>query len=195
MSAGLTLSDPTIAPEEDSLPSPAVDARLRELVDRYHDFVWRSLRRLGVTVGDIDDCAQRVFLTAARKLESVRPGSERSFLFQTALREASDARRLRQRRREETGGDEIVDPAPTGDDLLDLRRARQMMDVILDSLPMDLRAVFVLCDLDELTMAEAATVLEVRPGTVASRLRRARIVFREKAARLTSKPVRRGGSP
>jgi RNA polymerase sigma-70 factor (ECF subfamily) len=55
-------------------------------------------------------------------------------------------------------------------------------------LPMDLRAVFVLFELEELTMMEIATMSDIPPGTVASRLRRARQAFQEAVRTMTSGP-------
>jgi RNA polymerase sigma-70 factor (ECF subfamily) len=55
--------------------------------------------------------------------------------------------------------------------------------VILDELSLDLRAVFVLHELEEQTIADIATILGIPPGTAASRLRRARTLFYERVAR------------
>ena len=74
-------------------------ARLRRIVDDNFAFIWRSLRRLGVGSGDLDDCAQQVFLVVSRKLESIEPGCERSFLFGTGMRVASRMRRTPRPRR------------------------------------------------------------------------------------------------
>ena len=60
------------------------NARLHALLASHHAFVWRSLRRLGVPDGDVDDASQQVFLVAHRRLAQIAPESERSFLFQTA---------------------------------------------------------------------------------------------------------------
>jgi len=162
--------------------------RLRALVDEHYAFVWRSVRRLGVSAADADDAAQHVFLVLARKLDAVRPGCEQRYLFQTALRVASDYRRAK-RRRPDPGDTEPlidpVDPAAGPFDLLALRAERAMLDRVLDALPLELRAVFILYEFDEMTMAEIANVTGLRPGTVASRLRRARTIFLEKAAKLT----------
>src|SRR5690242_17321725 len=73
-------------------------SRLRALQEEHFEFLWRSLRRLGVPEADVDDAVQQVFLVAARR--EILPGSERSFLFATALRVASHARRTLRRRRE-----------------------------------------------------------------------------------------------
>ncbi len=171
----------------------AAQARFRVLVDANYDFVWRSLRRLGVACGDVDDSAQRVFLTLARKLRSVHEGSERSFLFQTALRVASDSRRALRRRPDVPSVKEAVDPSPTGEELIDRRRARERLDHILDGMSINLRAVFVLAELDEMTMADIAALLNLPLGTVASRLRRARAHFRQEAARPRWNRAAKGG--
>jgi RNA polymerase sigma-70 factor (ECF subfamily) len=164
--------------------SIATAKRLEALVEGQYEFVWRQVRRLGVRDGDADDAAQQVFLVAARKLDQIREGCEKSFLYQTALRVASDYRRANRRRFESSFSDatdlpDRIDFAPSTDELLDLQRARRVLDNVLDRLPMDLRAVFVLHELEQTTMADIAQLLNVPSGTVASRLRRARTQFFE----------------
>jgi RNA polymerase sigma-70 factor (ECF subfamily) len=168
----------------------AAERRVGELVAEYYEFVWRALRRLGVDAREADDAAQHVFLTVSRKIDAIRPGSERPFLFQTAIRVASDHRRARRRRREADGADaadelELVDPGLAADELVELRRARAKLDLILDAMPLELRVVFVLFELEQTTMAEIATLLGVPAGTVASRLRRAREAFYQSVDRQT----------
>jgi RNA polymerase sigma-70 factor (ECF subfamily) len=170
----------------DPSAGPGPTQRIDALVANHHGLVWRWLRRLGVWECDADDAAQQVFLAAHRRLAEIACGSERSFLLQTALRVAANWRRTRQRRREEAGPDvaELPDLAANPEELLDRRRARAMLDRALELLPMELRTVFVLFEIEELTMAEIATVAEIPAGTVASRLRRAREVFRENVTKL-----------
>ncbi len=180
----------------------AQDARLRAIVGAQFDFVWRSLRRLGVPETDVDDCAQQVLWVAARKLDAIQEGSERAFLFSTAMRVASDARRSRTRRREVNEDDtaEAADPGPGPEEAADRQRARALLDQVLDAMPMELRAPFVLFELEEVPTAEIAVLLELPAGTVASRLRRAReefqsIVARLKARQAFSSGEIRGGKP
>jgi RNA polymerase sigma-70 factor, ECF subfamily len=181
--------------EERSVTADA-HARLRALVAEHFDFIWRSLRRLGVPTTDVDDCTQQVFWVAARKLEHIDEGSERAFLFSTALRVASDARRSRARRREVQEEDEAqrCDPGPSPDELADQRKARALLEQVLSSLPLDLRAVFVLFELEEMSTSEIAKLLDIPIGTVASRLRRAREEFQALVGRLKAREAFRGTS-
>lgn len=167
-------------------PLPLRPASIRALVTEHFDFVWRCLVRLGVPRADAEDALQQVFLVASSKLEAIEPGRERAFLFGTALRIASRARRTRERRREilDDEPETRADATPQADDLLDRARARAALDAILDGMPIELRAVFVLHELEQLTMAQIAELLELPSGTVASRLRRAREEFRAAARRL-----------
>jgi RNA polymerase sigma-70 factor, ECF subfamily len=153
-------------------------ARVAELVDAHHDFIWRFVRRLGVPSNDVDDVVQQAFWVATRKLESIEPGKERSFLASTAVRVASDYRRTVRRRRET--GEEPVEAASldsSAEEMVDRRKARALLDEILDSLTPDLREVLVLFELEELSGGEIAKLLGIAEGTVASRLRRAREAF------------------
>lgn len=162
------------------------DARLRWMVDEYIDFVARVLRNAGTPAAEIDDDVQRTFIAAARRLDDVRPGAERSFLLQTALYVAAHARRTVARRREVAADEapEQVDSALTPEQLADQKRARQLLDRVLTQMDGDLRTVFVLYEFEELSMAEIADALSIPRGTVASRLRRARADFRDRVRAL-----------
>jgi len=171
-------------------PVPAPRDRLRTLLVEHHAFVWRTLRRLGVPTGDVEDASQQVFLVAHRRLVEIVPESERSFLFQTALRVAADWRRSQRRRKQEAALalPEVADIAASPEEMLDRQRQRALLDQVLGSLPMKLRAVFVLFELEEMTLAEIATMSSTPLGTVASRLRRARQAFSKAVRRLTVGP-------
>lgn len=173
--------------------------RIATLVANHHRLVWRSLRRLGVPECDADDATQRVFLVAYRRLADIAPESERPFLLQTALRVAAEFRRSRDRRREEDGEYlcELADPIASPEELLDQLRARAVLDCALEAMPMGLRTVFVLFEIEQLSMAEISNVLEIPAGTVASRLRSAREVFRQTVSRSSIRSVRyaAGGKP
>jgi RNA polymerase sigma-70 factor, ECF subfamily len=182
--------------EEPAHASPVPDAdRLTRLANANYQFVWRSLRRLGVAGSETDDAAQRVFILAAEKLSLILHGSERAFLFQTALRVAMSIRRTYAARREAILGDaleELVDAAPLPDANAEERERREYLDALLETLPMDLRAVLVLFEIEGLGSTEIAVMLDIPVGTVASRLRRGRAIFGEQAARLRKRLERTG---
>lgn len=165
------------------------EQRLRELVAEHYDFVWRSLRRLGVSNTDAEDAAQEVFVSLSRRLADVERGRERGFLYRTAVHHAAHVHRSRLRRRESPQAmlDDRPDCAPSPEELLDCARAKELVYRILDRLELDLRAVFVLYELEQLTMAQISEVLEIPSGTVASRLRRARAAFLEHVRRATGR--------
>jgi RNA polymerase sigma-70 factor (ECF subfamily) len=172
--------------DTDSGPAMTDEQRLTAMFTAHFDFVWRSLRRLGVSDGNVDDAAQEVFVVAQRKLRAIEAGKEKAFLFGTALRVASDARRARSRRREAPSNEApaTADPGATADELVDKKRARELLDQAIGELPEETRPVFVLYELEGMTMAEIAACLEIPPGTVASRLRRAREEFSRVVARV-----------
>lgn len=152
--------------------------RLRVAHGQYFSAVWRYLRRLGLTAAEADDTAQQVFVGFSQKLAAVRSGAERAFLYSMATRAASDVRRSAARRYEVSSEHhEHVAADPPADALIAEREAREELDAILDAMPALLREVFVLYEIEELTMVAIAAALDIPGGTVASRLRRAREEF------------------
>jgi RNA polymerase sigma-70 factor, ECF subfamily len=167
--------------------------RLERMVADHFDMLWRFLRQLGIPECDIDDGIQEVLMVVARRLSDIEEGRERAFLFSTAVHVACTLRRRRARQRElvvETLAD-FADPHPNPEASLDRARERQLLDAVLDEMPTELRAIFVLYELEELTMAEISALLELAPGTVASRLRRARDRFAKKVRALELELARR----
>lgn len=161
--------------------------RLQSLFNAHFAFVWRLLRRLGVREDAVDDAAQQVFMVLSAKLDRVEAGRERAFLTGTAMRVASNHRRTQARRVDFSDTDQVemaLDPLPDPEASLEQRRRRALLDRALDSMPDALRVVLVLSELEELTNPEVGQLLGLPLGTVASRLRRARLCFREAAEAL-----------
>jgi RNA polymerase sigma-70 factor (ECF subfamily) len=153
--------------------------RFRRIFDEHFPFVWRTLRRLGVQEGSLPDASQRVFWAAARRLDDVADDRARGFLFGTARRVASDFRRLSRRAVPTDDHDAMTDAsAPTPEELVDQKRAREMLDELLDLLDDDLREVLVLQEGEGMSLSEIAELVDIPLGTAASRLRRAREEFR-----------------
>jgi RNA polymerase sigma-70 factor, ECF subfamily len=171
----------------------AASSRLRALVIEHYDFVWRSLRRLGIADAAAEDATQKVLVVLSQRLSQIKPGAEKGFLYSTALHVAQHERRSFARKREVANDDAIsaaVSRAPDPSEQLDHAQRRALLDEALDSLPIDFRAVFVLFEMEELTMIQIAELLDLPPGTIASRLRRARELFQESSRRLVSKQTR-----
>lgn len=166
--------------------------RLEHLFAVYYAWVWRTLRRLGVAEPAVDDAAQQVFLVVSDRLDGISSGSERAFLMSVALRVAANARRSASRRRDEPDdavGERGAD-MPDPEQLLDIKQRRELLDRWLDALPLELRAPFVLFELEGLALGEIAVLLDVPLGTVKTRLRRSRQLFLEQA-----QSRREGGEP
>ncbi len=156
-----------------------------ELVDAHLDFIWRLLRRLGLSPADADDAVQHVFMLAEGKRSQIASGKERTFLYGMALRVAANARRLAGRRREVS--DAVLAPvAAEGllpDQLLEIERARSFLDELVAELPEELGRILLLSEMEGYTVAAIAELEGIPAGTAASRLRRARTLFRELLAR------------
>jgi RNA polymerase sigma-70 factor, ECF subfamily len=152
------------------------------------------LRRAGLSPSDADDAAQIVFMIGTKRLSDIVPGAERAFLYRTATRVASTAHRSAGRRREASGldVDDATHPAPLPDELLDQRRARELLDRILAELPPPLSAALILFDIEGLSKWEVAEALGVPEGTVASRVKRARREVEARVSRFETR-LRRGG--
>lgn len=166
----------------------AREGRLRRAVDDHYLFVWRSLRRLGVPENEADDVAQEVFLVFSRKLEAIESDTERGFLFRTATYTAMHAQRKYRRQRTLEESAAILEgdgEHPSVEEDAERQQTLALLDSLLARLSDDLRAVVILCDLEEMTMNQAAEMLSLPAGTVASRLRRARAELSAGMTRVT----------
>jgi RNA polymerase sigma-70 factor, ECF subfamily len=181
------------APVQDLSTPQTSDQRLGALLKEHYAAVWRVVRRLGVPDASAEDVAQQVYVVAAAKLSQIEPHAERAFLLGTAARLSANHRRSapsRYEAAEEDVGSRASD-TPGADELVDEKRLRGVLDDVLGGLPDDLRTVFVLFEVEELSTADIAAALDIPHGTAASRLRRAREAFaaaaRRARARLGSK--------
>jgi RNA polymerase sigma-70 factor, ECF subfamily len=151
----------------------------RAMYEANADFVWRNLRRLGVPFSEADDKTQEVFVIAHRRFEDFadRGHGPRAWLFQIALRVASDARRHRRRHPEDPDGGlaqerECIDPPQPR--AVARREALDRLDRALATIDVHRRAVLVLHEIEEMTAPEIAQTLGIPLNTVYSRLRVAR---------------------
>ena len=160
-------------------------ARFRDVFDRELDYVWTSLRRLGVQPRDLEDVVQEVFLQVYRKLDAYDPERPlRPWLFAFAVRCASDWRRLARNRLEHLG----IEREPPSPDLAadQVAERRQNVELALDALAAvdsERRPVLILHDFDHCPMKEIAAALSIPLFTGYSRLRVAREDFTAAARR------------
>lgn len=167
--------------------SDSTGDRITAMFHSHLDLVWRTAHRFGLNVAEADDAAQHVFIVAAKKIATIAEDEERRFLLATAINVARTMVRSRQRRREDfIDAPEAPDPASDPERSLDRERAKDSVQRILQAMPDDVRVPFALFEMEELTMIEIATVLGIPQGTVASRIRRGREIFRDRARAFVS---------
>ena len=165
------------------------EASFTELYEDNFDFVWRSVRMLGVQLEAADDAAQDVFLVAHRRLADFQGrSSARTWLFAIALRVVADYRRSRRRKMRLLDRVMHTQPEPirTPFDAAVGSERRDTLLCALDALSDEQRAVFVLADIEEMSAPEIASALEVNLNTIYSRLRSARKLMAEQLAQLTA---------
>ena len=157
-----------------ALPAAALD--VRSVFDAHGAFVWRTLRRLGVSESNVEDVAQEVFLVVHRRLPDYDDRSGmRAWLYGISARKASEHRRrawVRRERSVEAPPDDGAPPEQHAE--LERREARAMLTAILGKLDDKKREVFVLFELEELPLAEVAEAVGCPLQTAYSRLQAAR---------------------
>lgn len=180
-------SRPTLRPITVVTPLDERARSFRALYEAHVDFVWRNLRRLGVSESEADDSAQEVFVIAHRRFDEFadRGHGPRAWLFQIVLRVASGVRRHHRRHPEVPDGGMAVDREtidPPQADAFARREALSKLDAALATIDIARRAVLVLHEIEEMTAPEIAEILGIPLNTVYSRLRIARIELEQAIA-------------
>jgi RNA polymerase sigma-70 factor, ECF subfamily len=143
-------------------------AAFEELVRRHQDRLYTLALRVTGSDADARDCVQEGLIAAWRGLRGFRGDARFStWVYRIVLRKAYDAIERRRRIPEPVEELRAVAPAEDPGARVDLLQA-------LDGLELDFRVVAVACDVLGLSMEEAGSLLDLPPGTVKSRLHRAR---------------------
>jgi RNA polymerase sigma-70 factor, ECF subfamily len=166
-------------------------AEFARLVDEYSSPIYRlGLRMLG-TPQDAEDVLQNTFISALTHIQNFEGRSSlATWLYRIASNEALML--IRKKKPEVNledveGGDEDEDLKPTRfvdwsalpeDELLS-EEGRQFLDDAIRSLPESLRIVFLLRDVEGLSIRETAEALNLTETNVKTRLLRARMALRE----------------
>jgi RNA polymerase sigma-70 factor (ECF subfamily) len=150
-------------------------SEFRQLFAEQVGFVWRVLERHGVPQRELEDGCQEVFFVVFRRLAEFQGRSSlKTWIYGIAVRVAVGMRRKAYRRRELlVDGPESATGAEPFDAVAE-NEARALLMAALAELPRTKREVFVLYELEELTVAEAAAALDVSENTALYRLYAAR---------------------
>jgi RNA polymerase sigma-70 factor (ECF subfamily) len=158
---------------------------LHELFRTHAPFVFRVLRRLGVAEAEVEDVCQEVFMVVHEALPRFEGRSAlRTWIYAIAVRRASN-HRSRAFRRYEHSTDAPPDVGAGADpaQALEQSRTRALLDDLLGALAEDKRQVFVLYELEELSMREVAEIVACPLQTAYGRLYAARRELQELARR------------
>lgn len=179
-------------PGGDADPSRA-PLDFRTVFAQHFQYLWSSLRRLGVAEGDLEDIAHEVWLRVHAQLPQYDPEKPvRPWLFALALGAASNYRRLARHRIEaQVNPEELHDPRPFADESLLTRERNGLVHLALQQVPLEQRAMLVLHEMDETPVPEIANALGISVNTAYSRLRLGRAAFR----RALELAVAQGGFP
>lgn len=160
---------------------------LEEIIDRYGPMISHLARRLLGNEADAEDVTQDILLQVMQKRTTFRGAAAFStWLYQVAVHAALAYRRMRALREmsrfTEPAGD--FDEAgqrwvPGPEQLVLEREAHQVIEDAVAALPAAYRDVFVLADIEELSMVKIADLLGLSIPTVKSRLHRARLMLRQ----------------
>ncbi len=161
------------------------------IYDRYADFVWRSLRRLGLDEAAAEDAFQEVFVVVHRRLDAFEGRSSlKTWLFGIAIGVVRNLRRSQQRKRIDTHerADHALeavkdDASEQPDERTDRARAVRLLYALLDQLDDDKREVFVMAELEQMRGTEIAALTGLNLNTVYARLKSARTQFEQAVAR------------
>jgi RNA polymerase sigma-70 factor (ECF subfamily) len=155
-------------------------AALGALFDRHHDVVYRLISRLLYTdPAEIDDLVQTTFLEAWRSAPKFAgKGAVRSYLLGIAANTVRHHLRASKRRRVALADVPTPGLACGPDDALLHAQQVDRLASALAELPYDLKAAYVLCDIEDIAGVEAARILGVRAGTLWRRLHEARRALR-----------------
>jgi RNA polymerase sigma-70 factor, ECF subfamily len=157
------------------------ERRFDRLVRPQFDGLYRFARGLSRDPVGAEDLLQEAMVNALSRLDTLRDeGAFRVWVHRVVYRTFLDRvdREKRHRRRVEAGGEAQMVAFPTPMERLEQRRLGDRVAKAIAMLPDDQQRAVSLVDIEGLTFAEAAEVLGVKQGTVASRVARGRAALR-----------------
>ena len=170
------------------------DTALDDLMERHGGSIYQFLFRMLANEEEANDLAQESFLRLYRSARSFRPGHRfTTWLYTIAANLARNHLRWRARHPNvsldadqsatgQTLADVLPSRAPHPNMAVEAEELHQAVRAAVQGLPDDLREALVLCEWEELSMAEAAAVLGTTAKAIENRLYRARKQLRERLA-------------
>ncbi len=175
---GLGPSDPVDERAGDAAWSPPTwDEAVRE----HADHVYRLAYRLSGNRHDAEDLTQDTFVRVFRSLASFKPGTFEGWLHRITTNLFLDMVRRRGRLRMESlpqDTDRLAGDAPDPEHVFDVNHLDPALQAALDELAPEFRVAVVLCDVEGLSYEEIGATLDVKLGTVRSRIHRGRSALR-----------------
>jgi len=157
-----------------------------EVVRTHADRVYRLAYRLSGNRADAEDLTQETFVRVFRSLAEYTPGTFEGWLHRITTNLFLDMVRRRQRIRFDALPDDVGDRLASREAGPEQAYEHMNLDpeiqAALDALPPDFRVAVVLCDLEELSYEEIAATLNIKVGTVRSRIHRGRVLLRQALA-------------
>ena len=165
----------------------------REIMRRYNQRLYRVARGIVRDEAEAEDVLQEAYVRAFAALGEFRGDSGLpTWLTRIVMNEALG----RMRRRRPTENIEAIDRAieqgdtrvimfpgvqasPSPEVAAARAEVRRLLEAAIDDLPESFRLVFMMRDVDEMSIEETATSLDIRPETVKTRLHRARRLLRK----------------
>lgn len=148
-----------------------------EVVRQHADRVYRLAYRLSGNKHDAEDLTQDTFIRVFRSLASYRPGTFEGWLHRITTNLFLDMARRRSRLRMEglpEDSERLPGGAPSPEQVFHATHLDPDLQAALDELAPEFRAAVVLCDVEGLSYEEIGATLDVKLGTVRSRIHRGR---------------------
>ena len=179
---------------DESVAQASATSSWDEIVRQHSHRVFRLAYRLTGNRHDAEDLTQEVFVRVFRSLASYQPGTFEGWLHRITTNLFLDQARRKQRIRFDSlpddVGDRLAGHLPTPDDGYADQLFDPDVELALAELPPDFRVAEVLCDIEGLSYEEIADVLDVKIGTVRSRIHRGRSRLRKALAHRAPTPDR-----
>ncbi len=168
---GIDASERRTLAAPDATPGGEPAQGFSEVYAEHAAFAWRTLRRLGVREAEVEDACQEVFLVVHRRLDDFdwqRP--MQAWVFGICAKVAARYRRRAGARYEQATAEPPAEVAADQSKFVERREAEVLLEQILSGLGEEQRAIFILYEFEQLSMAEVAVAVGCPLQTAYSRL-------------------------